>query len=1129
MSGAEAALLGVGILCNAMQIITFAKDVIHVYRNIHDGRAPDPNLDLYLKNAKASFYEMNQTTAQMGPLSKEQQKIVDVGNKVHDCVDELQQQFAKLHVDERLKKGLRGKIAAFKKSALALWREKELQDAEENLHRYEQLLHGLLLDRVCSQSQAAEIASLESYQHLQVSLQTIISELEHDSTNVADLFACIGNRVADEHATTRAVVEDRAKSAENKICQSMSQTIDQLRRELLDREQDKGFEKQYEQLLSSLSFPEMNSRKNKISNEYPGTFNWIFDPHAWWQSDGDSSSESGLTDMTSQLSEHYQDCEAKSTDDPRFDNFAYWLESDSNVFWVSGKPASGKSLLMKFLAFSRSTVEHLKVWCSDFQVLTHFFWNPGQKLQRNVEGMVLSLLYQVLDGRPGLCRRLCEAQSSVRHKRSYSDWSLEELSAALLWVLESSSSAFCIFIDGLDEAEELQHLPWPEWTSAEVIHKLLKVDKIKLCASSREENAFCSFFSGQSRLRIHQLNDCDITLFVKARLDICVLGRFGRDHLSHEIVKKAEGVFLWAALVVDSLNRAIRQGNVSIEMLQERIQQTPSELSTLYTDMWGRIGDDVYLRSIRRTASLYFNLAIAAREVKDYLPYMNPFSHPDTDAARMSSLVVMAAAAQDKPMADILSAGRIITTEELRARCSRAEGDLQWACRGLLEVTRTNDTSDYVCGDRRLLEYNFTKVDFIHRTAFDFLMDTVLGRECLEFCGASKSQQVSRLFAAHLIRARFIYLRDRHHIDLMDIRLLSCRQNINYDGYLEMAIAMSCDDRISREDSVRDGLINALKAWQSSGLFSGGKYCTPLTYAPSTLNSLEHSMIEAVTSVMLLERGNEHSIVGLRRLLEGYPESTFLNAIPAILRAMSLGCRRNTTFKHGCEILQYILHHLQYIAKRKRRYWVAVRRAILALHCWYISNCLANLAMFYNPVVFYASTELSDYFYEEDWQHILLLQFRTFLSHKKRADSLFKTHTHYALIAVNLVAAHQLMNAELQKHSPSISPVYVPKDISSRFDAVLVADVYEESPDKSMSTMNFYAPDRCLHSQIRHLVQMGLSGNAMLEHGNTWQEILKCSADELSPINASRAYNYVVDEFKDAGLDFSTPILFNIG
>ncbi|KAI8410888.1 hypothetical protein FOFC_07482 [Fusarium oxysporum] len=740
MSGAEAALLGVGILCNAMQIITFAKDSIHVYRNIRDGRAPDPKLDSYLKNAKASFYEMNQTAAQMGPLSKEQQKIVDVGNKVHDCVDELQQQFAKLHVDERSKKGLRGKMATFKKSALALWRGKELQDAEENLQRYEQLLHGLLLDRVCSQSQAAEIISLESYQHLQVTLQTIISELAHGSMNVSDLFAAfstgIGNRVADEHATTRTVVEDRATSAENKICQNMSESIDQLRRELLGRKQDKAFERQHEQLLSSLRFPEMNSRKNKISDNYPGTFNWIFDRHGSRQWDCGSSSESHLSDKTIQLSKDIHDSETKTTNDPRFDSFADWLESHSNLFWVSGKPASGKSLLMKFLAFSRETLKHLKVWRSDTQILTHFFWKPGQTLQRNLEGMVLSLLHQVLDGRPGLCRMLCEAQSSVRHKRSYPDWSLEELSAALIWALKASSEAFCIFLDGLDEAGELQHLPWPEWTSAEVIHKLLEVNNIKLCASSREENAFCSFFRGAFRLRIHLLNDRDIGLFVKERLDICWLDR---NHLSYEIVKKAEGVFLWAALVVNSLNRAIRQGNVTIKMLEERIEQTPSELATLYTDMWGRIGDDAQLRSIRGTASLYFNLVIAAREVEDYLMQKDFLGNPNTDTVRVSSLVVMATAAQKKPMEAILSAGRVITIEELLDRCSRAENELLWACRGLLEVTRTHDTSDYVWeGDRRLLEYNFTKVDFIHRTAFDFVMDTVPGHECLGFCGSSK-------------------------------------------------------------------------------------------------------------------------------------------------------------------------------------------------------------------------------------------------------------------------------------------------------------------------------------------------------------------------------------------------------
>ncbi|KAG9503408.1 hypothetical protein J7337_006253 [Fusarium musae] len=737
MSGAEAALLGVGILCNAMQILTFAKDSIHVYRNIRDGRAPDPNLDSYLKNAKASFDEMNQTAAQMGPLSKEQQKIVDVGKKVHDCLDELQQQFAKLHVDEGSKKGIRGKISALKKSALAIWRGKELQDAEENLQRYEQLLHGLLLDHLCSQSQAAEIASLGSFQHLQATLQNIISQLAHGSTSVSDLilgvFTIINNRVADEHATTRSVVENRATSAENKVCQSVSQSIDQIRQELLDREQDKAFEKQYEQLLSSLRFPEMNSRKNKISDNYPGTFKWIFDRNGELQSDCSSSSKSNQSDTDSELSKDTQDSDTESTDEPAFDSFPEWLESDSNVFWVSGKPASGKSSLMKFLAFSRPTVKHLKVWHSDVQILTHFFWKPGQTMQRNVEGMVLSLLHQVLDGRPGLCRRLCEAQSSVRHKRSYPDWSLEELSASLILAVQASSEGFCIFLDGLDEAEELQNLPWPEWTSTEVIHKLLKVDNIKLCASSREEGSFCSFFKDSFRLRIHQLNDRDIRLFVRERLDI------GGNDLLYEIVRKAEGVFLWAALVVDRLNRSIRRGNATIEMLQERINQTPSDLTTLYTDMWGRIGDDAQLRSIRVTASLYFNLVIAAREVHDRLSLGSTFWNADT--ARMSSLVIMATAAQDKSMEAILNAGRLITSEELLDRCSKAENELQWACRGLLQVITTPNKfgRDFI-GDKHLLEYNSTKVGFIHRTAFDFVMDTEPGRECLNFFGSSRKR-----------------------------------------------------------------------------------------------------------------------------------------------------------------------------------------------------------------------------------------------------------------------------------------------------------------------------------------------------------------------------------------------------
>ncbi|KAJ4042660.1 hypothetical protein NW763_011478 [Fusarium oxysporum] len=223
MSGAEAALLGVGILCNAMQILTFAKDSIHVYRNIRDGRAPDPELDW--------------------PLSQAQQQIVDVGKMVHDCVDELQRQFAKLHVDEASESGLRGKMTASKKSVVALWRGKEVQDAEKNLQRYEQLLHSLLLDRVCTQSQAAEISSLQSFGHLQGALQSIVSQLVEGSTNVSDLFTYfssnMNDRLVGEHVMTRTVIEEHVNLVENKIHQSIAESVDKLRQELLEREKDK--------------------------------------------------------------------------------------------------------------------------------------------------------------------------------------------------------------------------------------------------------------------------------------------------------------------------------------------------------------------------------------------------------------------------------------------------------------------------------------------------------------------------------------------------------------------------------------------------------------------------------------------------------------------------------------------------------------------------------------------------------------------------------------------------------------------------------------------------------------------------------------------------------------------------
>lgn len=72
-----------------------------------------------------------------------------------------------------------------------------------------------------------------------------------------------------------------------------------------------------ERLLQSLKYPAMNERRNHVSKSYTGTFQWVLD------ADGIASNDD---------SEHN-----------RWDNFGDWLKSGNDIYWISGKPGSGKA------------------------------------------------------------------------------------------------------------------------------------------------------------------------------------------------------------------------------------------------------------------------------------------------------------------------------------------------------------------------------------------------------------------------------------------------------------------------------------------------------------------------------------------------------------------------------------------------------------------------------------------------------------------------------------------------------------------------------------------------------------------------------------------------------------------
>jgi hypothetical protein len=138
MSGAEA-LFAVGIICNAMQIITFGKDALHVYRSIRDNGAPDPRLESYLDLAAKGYKSLSDQSGGPLPLTNDQQQILDLSEKAYKSLEVFQSKFQELHLDMQSRKGLVGSLRAVKTGFKTLVNDKELKDLEKDFQRYEQL------------------------------------------------------------------------------------------------------------------------------------------------------------------------------------------------------------------------------------------------------------------------------------------------------------------------------------------------------------------------------------------------------------------------------------------------------------------------------------------------------------------------------------------------------------------------------------------------------------------------------------------------------------------------------------------------------------------------------------------------------------------------------------------------------------------------------------------------------------------------------------------------------------------------------------------------------------------------------------------------------------------------------
>ena len=304
----------------------------------------------------------------------------------------------------------------------------------------------------------------------------------------ADLRGFI-DRFAEGHRNLTGLISNQTEDLKKYIVAQNQETRDAISRSIVQRQAEGVSISLRETLLQSLRFDEMNERMNQIKPSYPGTYEWFFGNT---ESDDETSTDD-VTDTISAINDTTthspppEDIKARkyATTGPVWARFGRWLKCDMPLFYISGRPGSGKSTLTAFLLKHQST----RVLLSQSKgkavhPLSYFFLISGTNLQNTIKGLLLTLLYQILNKDEALLLSLLgEPYNTFGDKQSTYDWPEDELRALLLHVLDISPTFVCIFVDGIDELSQTDG----NFKLLQMIDDLCDVNGVKMCVSGRPE------------------------------------------------------------------------------------------------------------------------------------------------------------------------------------------------------------------------------------------------------------------------------------------------------------------------------------------------------------------------------------------------------------------------------------------------------------------------------------------------------------------------------------------------------------------------------------------------------------------------------------------------------------------
>jgi ankyrin repeat protein len=234
---------------------------------------------------------------------------------------------------------------------------------------------------------------------------------------------------------------------------------------------------------------------------------------------------------------------------------AKWMKLEHKFFWIKGKPGAGKSVLIKYLD------QHVTRQLKKSRAIGLYFNARGTQLERSFLGLYRSLLVQLVDLVPELAHELDALNAN---------FDLPQLQSVISSAILGLGTRIWLFIDALDECREGDVQEFIDFLNG------LYEAELYVCFASRHYPIVKVPTNLQLVLEEVDEHKVDLGTYVE-KLDL-----EGEElaQMQHDIVAKANGIFLWVVLVVGILQKDVKRAR--FHAMQSRLREIPEGLPDLF-------------------------------------------------------------------------------------------------------------------------------------------------------------------------------------------------------------------------------------------------------------------------------------------------------------------------------------------------------------------------------------------------------------------------------------------------------------------------------------------------------------------------------------------------------------------